>query len=820
MAHTDSNQATLPSHARAVIVGGGVIGTSVAYHLALMGWKDIVLVERDRLTSGTTWHAAGLMATFGSTSETSTEIRKYTRGLYSRLEAETGQSTGFSPIGLVEVAADRDRLEEYRRVAVFNRHCGVDVHEISPREVKELFPLAKVDDIEAGFYVKDDGRVNPVDVTMALAKGARMRGVRILEGVASTGVLHDRGRVTGVRTRLGYIKTDVVVNCAGMWARQFGELAGVTIANQAAEHYYLITEPIRGLPPNMPVLEDPAAYGYYREEGGGLMVGLFEPVCAPWKVEGIPNDFSFGELPPDWERMTPFLERAMSRVPITAEVGIKKFFCGPESFTPDLRPIVGEAPELRGYFVAAGLNSIGVLTGGGLGRVLAHWITTGYPDVDVTGFNIDRLHSYQANPEYRRQRTVESLGMVYKCHYPNMELTTARGVRKSPFHERLAAAGAYFKEVSGWESPDWYGTPGSKPDPGPLTWGRPSWFGRWQHEHHAARRNVIVMDMSFMGKFLVQGRDAGRCLNRISGNQVDGASGFITYTQWMNERGTLEADLTVTKLSDDSFMVVVTDTMVRHADTWMKRNIPDGAHAFVTDVTSAYGQLNLQGPNSRALLQKITTEDLSDAAFPFRAAREIDIGFARVLCVRITYVGELGYELYIPAEQAIHVYERIVEAGREFGLVHAGLKALGSLRLEKGYRDYGHDLDNTDGPYEAGLGFALDLDKPGGFIGKEAVLANKAKGALTRRLVQVLVKDPEPLMFHAEVVRRDGVAVGYVRAASYGHTLGGAVGLVMVEPKVPVPVNDDYLKSGKWEVDIAGKCHPAVVSARPLYCRM
>jgi 4-methylaminobutanoate oxidase (formaldehyde-forming) len=496
---------------------------------------------------------------------------------------------------------------------------------------------------------------------------------------------------------------------------------------------------------------------------------------------------------------------------------MKKFFCGPESFTPDLRPIVGEAPELRGYFVAAGLNSIGVLTGGGLGRVLAHWITTGYPDVDVTGFNIDRLHSYQANPEYRRQRTVESLGMVYKCHYPNMALATARGVRKSPFHDRLAAAGAYFKEVSGWESPDWYGPPGSKPDPGPLTWGRPSWFGRWQQEHHAARQNVIVMDMSFMGKFLVQGRDAGRSLNRISGNQVDGASGVITYTQWMNERGTLEADLTVTKLSNDSFLVVVTDTMVRHAHTWMKRNIPDSAHAFVTDVTSAYGQLNLQGPNSRALLQKMTTEDLSNAAFPFRTAREIDIGFARVLCVRITYVGELGYELYIPAEQATHVYDRIVEAGREFGLVHAGLKALGSLRLEKGYRDYGHDLDNTDGPYEAGLGFALDLNKPGGFIGKEAVLANKAKGPLTRRLIQVLVKDPEPLMYHAEVVRHDGVAVGYVRAASYGHTLGGAVGLVMVEPKVPVPVNDDYLKSGKWEVDIAGKCYPAVVSARPLY---
>jgi 4-methylaminobutanoate oxidase (formaldehyde-forming) len=405
--------------------------------------------------------------------------------------------------------------------------------------------------------------------------------------------------------------------------------------------------------------------------------------------------------------------------------------------------------------------------------------------------------------------------MVYKCHYPAMSLSSARGVRRSPFHDRLAAAGAYFKEVSGWESPDWYGTPGTTPDPGPLTWGRPSWFARWQQEHHAARQNVIVMDMSFMGKFLVQGRDAGSCLNRISGNQVDGAPGVITYTQWLNEAGTLEADLTVTKLSADRFLVVVTDTMVRHAETWLKRNIPEGAHAFLTDVTSAYGQLNVQGPNSRALLQKLTTADLSNQAFPFRTAREIDVGFARVLCIRITYLGELGYELYVPAEQATHVYDRIVAAGREFPLQHAGLKALASLRMEKGYRDYGHDIDNTDVPYEVGLGFALDLNKAGGFIGKEAVLAKKAKGPLTRRLVQVLVQDPEPLMYHAEVVRRDGVAVGYVRAASYGHTLGGAVGLAMIEPKAPVDAA--YLGSGAWQVEIAGKLYPASVSARPLY---
>ncbi|MEI8298532.1 MAG: FAD-dependent oxidoreductase [Pseudomonadota bacterium] len=806
----------LPSHARVVVVGGGVIGTSIAYHLALMGWKDIVLLERDQLTSGTTWHAAGLMVTFGSTSETSTEMRKYTRDLYSRLEAETGQATGFNPIGLIEVAADKDRLEEYRRVSAFNRHCGVDVHEISPREIEELFPLAKVDDLLAGFYIPADGRVNPVDVTMALGKGARMRGVKIFEGVPALGVLQANGRVTGVQTQHGDIRCDYVVNCAGMWARQFGALAGVNIPNQAAEHYYLITEPIRDLPPNMPVLEDPAAYGYYREEGGGLMVGLFEPVCAPWKIEGIPADASFLELPPDWDRMTPFLDTAMARVPITTRVGIKKFFCGPESFTPDLRPIVGEAPELRGYFVAAGLNSIGVLTGGGLGRVVANWIVTGSPDVDVTGFNIDRLHTYQANPEYRRQRTVESLGMVYKCHYPSMSHQTARGARRSPFHERLAAAGAHFKEVSGWESPDWYGTLGTTPDPGPLSWQREQWFPQWQSEHRAAREGVVMMDMSFMGKFLVQGRDAGKVLNRLSANQVDGATGLITYTQWLNDDGRLEADLTVTKLAADRFFVVVTDTMVRHVETLLRRHIEDtDARAFVTDVTSGYGQLNVQGPRSRELLQKITSQPLGNEDFPFRTAREIDIGFARVLCVRITYLGELGYELYVPAEQAIHVYDLVAEAGREFGVAHAGLKALGSLRMEKGYRDYGHDIDNTDDPYETGLGFALDLKKPEGFIGKEAVLARRAHGPLQRRLVQVLVSDPEPLMFHAEIVHRNGVPVGYVRAASYGHTLGGAVGLTMIEPRCVV--DEAYLSSGRWEVDIAGRLYPAVVSLKPLY---
>ncbi len=806
--------AALPQRAQVVVVGGGVIGCSVAYHLAHMGWTDVVLLERDQLTSGTTWHSAGLIVTFGSTSETSTEMRKYTRDLYARLEAETGLSTGFKPVGFIEVATDADRLEEYRRVSAFNRWCGVDVQEISAREVGELFPLAHVEDILAGFYVAEDGRANPVDVTMSLAKGARQLGVTILQGVPVTGFLQSRGAVTGVRTAAGDIEAQYVVNCAGMWARQLGALAGVDIPLQAAEHYYLITEQIEGLSGSWPVLEDPASYGYFREEVGGLMLGLFEPVCAPWKVEGVPDDFSFGSITPDWDRMGPYVEAAMRRVPVTMETGIRTFFCGPESFTPDLQPVVGEAPELRNYFVAAGLNSIGILTGGGLGRVLAQWITTGRPDVDVTGFNIDRLHRYQTNPEYRATRTVESLGLVYQCHYPNRSMQTARGAKRSPLHERLAAQGAYFRDVSGWEGADWYRPAGVGPFDPPLTWHRPPWFPFWQAEHVAAREGVMLMDMSFMSRFLVQGDDAGRLLDHLSANRVDGTDATITYTQWLDDAGRLQADLTVTKLGADRFWVVATDTAHRHVETLMRRHFGQ-QHAFVTDITSGYAQLNVQGPRSRELLQTLTSVELSNEAFPFRTAREIDLGFARVMCIRITYVGELGYELHIPAEQAVHVYDRLVAAGADFDLRHAGLKALGSLRMEKGYRDYGHDIDNTDGVLEAGLGFFVDLDKPGGFVGRDAVMAAKAAGPLARRLVQVLVTDPEPLMFHAEVVHRDGEPVGYVRAASYGHTLGGAVGLAMVDARQPV--TQAYLDEGVWEVDIAGRRYPAVTSIKPLY---
>ena len=808
-------EAAIPDRARVVIIGGGVIGCSVAYHLAHMGWTDVVLLERNRLTSGTTWHAAGLMVTFGSWSETSTEMRKYTRDLYSRLEAETGLATGFMPTGFIEMAAEPDRLEEFRRVAAFNRFCGVDVHEISPKEVGDLFPLAQTDDLLAGFYVEGDGRVNPVDATASLAAGARQQGARIIEDVAVTGIVEKDGAVSAVETTQGVIEAEYVVNCAGMWARQLGAQSGVNIPLQAAEHYYLITEQIDGISNTWPVIEDPASFGYYREETGGLMIGLFEPEAAPWNVEGIPEDFSFGEIPPDWDRMGPYVERAMERVPIAKETGIRKFFCGPEAFTPDLLPIVGEAPELRNYFVAAGLNSIGILTGGGLGRVLAHWIINGTADVDVTGLNIDRLLPYQADPEYLRARTAESLGMVYQAHYPTRSPQTARGAKLCPVYDQLESQGAYFREVSGWEGADWYAPDGVEPVVEQLSWGRQNWFPYWQSEHEAARDGVVLMDMSFMSKFLVEGSDAGTMLELISANRVDDAPGLITYTQWLNHTGTIEADLTVAKLDEDRFWVVATDTAHRHVETWMRRHTSHEMQVSIGDVTTDYAQLNIQGPLSRQLMQSVTSADLSNDAFPFRTAREIEIGSVPVLCVRITYVGELGYELYIPARHAVEVYDRLCEAGGALGMRHAGLKALASLRMEKGYRDYGHDIDNTDGVIEAGLGFAVDMDKPGGFIGRDAVARQIEARPLKRRLAQVLIKDPEPMMFHGEVVHRNGQPVGYVRAASYGFTLGGAVGLAMIE--AAEPVTGDYLREGTWETEIADQMYPSTVSLRPLY---
>jgi len=806
---------SIPDRARVVIVGGGVIGCSMAYHFAKRGWSDVVLLERHKLTAGTTWHAAGLIVSSGFTTSTGMEIAKYTRDLYSTLEAETGFATGFDPVGLLQVATDPEILEDLRRKMSFGRMMGIDTREIGPREVKELWPLARTDDVLAGFFTAEDGRANPVDVTMSLSKGAQAGGVRIIEGVEVTGITHARGAVTGVETNRGPIEAEFVINCAGMWGRQVGEMAGVSCPLQAAEHYYVILDGVDGMSRSLPILEDPSVFGYFREEGTGLMVGLFEPVAAPWSLDGVPDDFSFGVLDADMDRMIPYLQRALERIPSARDATVRQFFCGPESFTPDLSPLIGEAPELRNFFVAAGLNSLGILQGGGIGRLVADWIVDGVPSLDVAELNIDRFQSYQTNREYRRDRTTEIVGEMYKVHFPNESFETARNVKRHILHDRLTAAGAFFVQSAGWEIADWYAPSGHDAKVDHYSWKRQNWFPYAAEEHRACREDVILMDMSFMSKFLVQGRDALSALSLLSCNDIDTPIGRITYTQWTNPHGGIEADLTITRLGEHEFLVVCSDTVHRHVETWMRRHFPPQGHVTITDVTSAYAMLTIQGPRSRALLAGLTGVSLENDDFPYLTAREIDIGYARVLAVRVTYLGELGWELYIPTEHALDVYDRLVSAGPAHGLVHAGLQALGSLRLEKAYRDYGHDIGNRDTPYEAGLGFAVKLDKPGGFIGRDALASQKAGGVPRRRLVQFQLEDPEPLVHHAEIIWRDGAAVGSVRAGAFGHTLGASIALGYVE--ADEPVTREFIAAGDWAIEIAGERYPAQASLRPLY---
>jgi glycine cleavage system aminomethyltransferase T/glycine/D-amino acid oxidase-like deaminating enzyme len=805
----------LPKQAQVVIIGGGIIGCSVAYHLTKLGYIDVVLIERDQLTSGTTWHAAGLIVSGLLTDETSADIFTYGRDLYSRLEQETGLATGFKAIGYLQVACNEERLEEMRRSASFMRTRGINCNEISIEEAQNLWPKAKFDDVIAAFYTAEDGRANPVDLTMSLARGAKMGGATIIEGLSVTSINQQQGKVTSVTTTEGEIKAEYVVNCAGMWARQLGELAGVNLPLQAAEHYYMITDEMPGMHSDLPVLEDPDSYAYYREEVGSMMIGLFEPVAKSWNLDHIPEDFSFAEIQPDWDRMAPFLEQAYKRVPEAEKLGIRTLFCGPESFTPDLSPLVGETAELKNFFVACGLNSLGILSAGGIGRLLAHWIVSGRPDMDVTGINVNRFHDCQRNPKYRDDRLVEVLGKMYESHYPNLGMSTARNVKQSILHERLQKAGAYFIESASWEIADWFAPEGIAPSIEKYSWKRQSWFAYHQQAHLACRDDVALMDMSFMSKFMVQGNDAEKALNYICCNDINVEPGHIVYTQWVNELGGLEADLTVTRLDINRFMVICSDTTHGHVKMWLDRNIDKDAHVFVTDVTSSYTMINLHGPKSRQLMADLTSVDMSNASFPYLSAKEIDIDYARFVAIRVTYVGELGWELYIPTEHALQVYDRIIEAGKKHNLVHAGLQTLNSLRLEKGYRDYGHDIDNMDTPLEAGLGFAVKLNKPDGFIGRNALAVQKAEGGLKRRLLQFKLNDSNPLLHHAELIYRNGEFAGYMRAGAYGFSLGASVGLGFVE-------SDDFItahhvKTDKWEIEIADTRYLAEASLRPLF---
>lgn len=804
-----------PGRAQVVIIGGGIIGNSVAYHLTKLGWNDVVLLERDRLTSGTTWHAAGLVVSGGMTTQTLAWMAKYSRDLYEVLEEETGLSTGFRPVGYLQTASTKERAHKLRREADFMRLMGIDREEISGAEVAALWPQIDASKVITGFYTANEGRADPYNVAMSLAKGARLGGAQILEGVGVLGITQEDDRVTGVVTDGGVIEADYVVNCAGMWARQVGAMAGVSVPLQAIEHAYLITEPIEGVSADLPIFEDPDRFAYYREETGGLLVGLFEPVAAPWSLDRIPDDFSFGEIPSDWDRLAPFLEYAMEILPGLENVGVRKLFTGPESFTPDNGFLMGEAPELANFFVAAGFNSLGILTGAGAGSIVASWIADGVPPIDVTDVDIARMSPFQTNRPYLAERSVELLGRLHSTgSWPHSHPTTARNVKRSVIHERLEKAGAHFGESSGWESASWF-APVDADIEFKFTYARQDWFEFHAAEHRAVRSAVALFDLSSMSKFLVQGPDAEATLNLLSGNNIAVPVGQCVYTQWMNARGGIQADVTVTRLAEDRFLVVAAEMFHRRVEAMLHRGSAVDARVQVTDFTSGYTLLSVQGPGSRDLLSEVTLADLDNAAFPYYTAQQIDLHHGLGLALRMSFVGELGWELYVPTEFALNVYDRIIEVGSEFGLLHAGMETLESTRTEAGRLDYGLDMENSDSPLEAGLGFAVDFDKPGGFVGREALLAQREERPYKSRLVQFLLEDPEPLLYGEEPILRDGDPVGYLRSGAYGHTLGGAMGFGYVEDEAGVTA--DFVKAGNFEIQVAGTCYSAKASLRSMY---
>ncbi len=809
---------TLPSHANVVIVGGGVAGCSVAYHLTKLGVTDVLLLERKQLTCGTTWHAAGLVGQLRATRNL-TELAKYTADLFHSLEAETGQATGFKQNGSISVAKTAERFEELKRGASMGKTFGLAIDVLTPGQIHERWPLLEVSDIVGGVFLPKDGQTNPIDTTLALAKGAKQRGARILEHTPVTRILVERGRAIGVETAEGEIRADTVVLCGGMWSHRLAAQAGAAVPLHAAEHFYIVTEPIAGLPSNLPVLRVQDECAYYKEDAGKILMGCFEPVAKPWGMGGIPEDFCFDSLPEDQEHFEPILEAAVRRVPALATAGIQLFFNGPESFTPDDRYYVGETPEIRDLFVATGFNSVGIAASGGAGKVLAQWVVDRRPPLDLSDVDVRRVMPFQANRRYLHDRTVETLGLLYAMHWPYYQYRSARNARRTPLHDRLVASGACMGETAGWERPNWFAAPGSEPRY-EYSYGRQNWFEATRAECQAVRERVALFDQCCFAKFLVQGPDAMALLNRLSTANVDVTPGRVVYTQWLNDRGGIEADLTITRLSAEEFMVVTSAICQTRDHAWLRRNIAEGSArgCWVTDVTAGIAMLGVMGPNSRALLESVSGADLSNAVHPFGFSREIEIGYARVRASRITYVGELGWELYMSAEHCLDVYERLLEAGKAFGLTHAGYHAMAACRIEKGYRHWSHDIADEDTPLESGLAFTVAWDKPGGFIGREALLEQRERGSLAKRLVQVMLEDDSstaPLLYHEEPIVRDGLIVGSIKSGAFGFRLGKSIGMGYVH--CPEGVTGEWLQSGRWEVEVACARHGARVQLAPWY---
>jgi len=804
----------LPTKARAVIVGGGVVGCSVAWHLTKLGWRDVVLLERKQLTSGTTWHAAGLIGQLRATANM-TRLARYSAELYLGLEAETGVATGMRQVGSVSVALTAERREELFRNAAMARAFGVPVEELSPAEVKARYPHINLDGVTGGVWLPTDGQADPTGIALALAKGARQRGAIVRERVRVTGMTRRGRRVTGVDWtgddggEAGHIEAETVVNCAGMWGREVGLMAGVNVPLQACEHFYIVTEPIPGLG-RMPVLRVPDECAYYKEDAGKMMLGAFEPTAKPWGMAGIPADFEFDQLPQDFDHFEPILEAACNRMPMLAEAGIHTFFNGPESFTPDDAYHLGLAPGTDNFWVAAGFNSIGIQSAGGAGMALARWMEDGEKPFDLGDVDIARMQPFQGNRRYLVERATEALGLLYADHFPYRQKATARGVRRTPFHAQLLERGAVMGELAGWERANWFAEAGEAREYR-YSWGRQNWFENAAAEHRAVRENVGMYDMSSFGKLRIEGPDAEAFLNHVCGASLSVPPGRIVYTQMLNARGGIEADVTVTRLSETAWLMV-TPAATRLADeTRLRRHLGD-RRATITDVTAGEGVLAVMGPRARALMQAVSPNDFSNDAHPFGTAREIEIGLALARAHRVSYVGELGWEIYVCADMAGHVFETLWEAGQEVGLRLCGMHMMDSCRIEKAFRHFGHDITCEDNVIDAGLGFAVDLTKPD-FIGKAAVEARKAAGP-ERRMVQFQLQDPDPLLYHNEPILRDGQIVGHLTSGAYGHHLGAAVGMGYVPCKGETAT--DVLAS-RYEIDVTGTRVPARASLRPLY---
>jgi 4-methylaminobutanoate oxidase (formaldehyde-forming) len=807
----------IPTQARVVVIGGGIMGCSTAYHLAKNGWTDVVLLEQGRLSGGTTWHAAGLVGQLRNY-QNMTRLVRYSTELYAKLEAETGLATGWKQCGSLAVARTQDRMTYLKRSAAMANAQNVACEVLTAKQAGEKYPIMRTDDLVGAVWLPGDGKANPADITQALAKGARTNGVRIFEKTRVTAIDTADGangrRVTGVQTTEGAIKAEVVVNCAGQWARQVGRMVGVTVPLFSCEHMYIVTEKMEGVSRDLPVMRDPDGYVYFKEEVGGLLMGGFEPEAKPWK-DIIPDDFEFGMLPDDWDQFQILMDNALIRVPQLEKVGIKTFLNGPECFTPDLNYILGEAPGLKNFFVGAGFNSVGIASSGGAGMALAEWIISGEPTLDLWPVDIRRFANFHGNDTWLRARITETLGLHYKMPWPQREQESGRPFRRSPLYDRLKARGAWFGNKMGWDRPNWFAGMGKTPDMH-YGWGRGAWFDAVAAEHKATRDAVTVVDETSFGKYLVQGRDAEAALQNLCANDVAIPVGRTVYTGLLNQRGTYESDVTIARLARDRFMLITGSAQVTRDADWVVRNVRQDANVTLTDVTGAWTVLSVMGPNSRKLLQKMSKADFSNEAFPFATVREIAVGYATVLASRRTYMGELGWELYVPVEFAVTVFETLHGVGAEFGLRDMGYYAIEGLRIEKAYRAWGRELTPDDNPWQAGLGWAVRLDKPGGFIGREAV-AEACRKPQWRRLVSVVLEDKEPLLWGGEALLRDGRPVGDLTSAAYGHTVGAAVGMGYVRREDGQAIDVAWLQRGRFEVDLAGVRLKATVALKAPY---